>query len=536
MMHTPIRRLLVLVATLCCLGTHSPAQPELSLEKLRVLRQEAASRQRRVIMNNDGNEPVINCTNPTPEELLRYRTTPLVGSQVDSIFYCTWSSGFSLFTHNTKVGQVFNSKTFWPNNITQEMLDAGTDPLRVMVDFGKKQGIEIFWSFRMNDTHDAGLSSYGPPLFQANKLKQQHPEWLVGSAEHRPKYGTWSSVDYSHAEIRDLAFRYAEEVCQNYNVDGIELDFFRHAFFFKRSGNGEPCTQQELNQMTDLMRRIRRMTEAEGQRRGRPILVAMRLPDSVEYCRVIGLDLERWLSEGLMDLLVPSGYIQLNPWTYSVALGRKYGVKVYPALDESRVVEPKAEKAVDGPAQSQSRNHLFSYRGRALNVWQSGADGVYFYNLFNPTHPIWREAGDPQKLARLDHDYFASVRGLGRVPVPHAKYVTIPILNPGQPIKVGTTTPAKVALQVGATLPTDTPPILTLRLRFKDGAPADQISVRLNGEILRNGSRTGDWLEFKLPPASIKTGVNDVSVSTTGSSSVWWNDLQLQVRYAQPAS
>jgi hypothetical protein len=64
------------------------------------------------------------------------------------------------------------------------------------------------------------------------------------------------------------------------------------------------------------------------------------VPDSVDYCRFIGLDLEKWLGEGLTDLLVVTGYTQLNPWEDGVKLGHKYGVKVYPSLDEPRVRDP----------------------------------------------------------------------------------------------------------------------------------------------------------------------------------------------------
>jgi hypothetical protein len=47
-----------------------------SLESLRNARQQAADRTRRVIFNNDGNEPVYLCKTTSPEELLSYRTTP----------------------------------------------------------------------------------------------------------------------------------------------------------------------------------------------------------------------------------------------------------------------------------------------------------------------------------------------------------------------------------------------------------------------------------------------------------------------------
>src|SRR5205085_9261183 len=87
-------------------------------------REQCVNRHRRIIFNNDGNEPVYFCTNATAGELLRSRTAPLAGSQVDSIFYCTWSSGFGLFTHHTKVGQVFTTReAMFSENRTQEFLE-----------------------------------------------------------------------------------------------------------------------------------------------------------------------------------------------------------------------------------------------------------------------------------------------------------------------------------------------------------------------------------------------------------------------------
>src|SRR5687768_3816620 len=253
-----------------------------SVEALRDARRQAADRQRRVIFNNDGNEPVYLCKTTSPEELLSYRTTPLAGSHVDAIFYCTWSSGFGVFTHDTKVGQVFSTREgLFSRNLAPELIAAGTDPLRVMTEFGRKNSIEVFWSFRLNDTHDGSTADYGPIMFRANRLKQEHPEWLIGSPTQKPKHGAWSAVDFTRPEIRDLAFKYVEEVCRNYEVDGVEIDFFRHPVFFKRPAqSGTECNDEERGIMTDLIRRIRVMTEQEGMRRGRPILVAIRVPDS----------------------------------------------------------------------------------------------------------------------------------------------------------------------------------------------------------------------------------------------------------------
>ena len=355
----------------------------------------------------------------------------------------------------------------------------------------------------MNDTHDGSRAEYGPVMFRANALKQQHPEWLVGSKEQPPRYGAWSAVNYAVPQIRALAFRYCEEVCQNYDVDGIELDFFRHAFFFKCSGAGEPCGQAELNQMTDLVRRIRSMTEELGRKRNRPLLLGIRVPDSIEYCRLIGLDVEGWLAEHLVDILVVGGYTQLNPWEYSVALGHKFGVKVYPSLDEPRLRDEAARKLRASPE---------SYRGRALTAWEAAADGIYMFNFFDPQSPLWRELGEPAVLRKRDRNYFASVLGVGAMPVPHQRFIRVPTLNPSDPISHRAGQP--IEFRIGEDLPTSGPHII-LHLQFKDSAP--QLTARLNGTALTKGTTKGAWLEFALEGAVLRPGANTLLIEPSSS-------------------
>jgi hypothetical protein len=489
----------------------------------RQLRKAAANRPRRIIFNNDGNEPVYECKSPTAKDLLKARTQALVGSQVDTIFYCTWCSGFGVFTHNTKVGQVFDTREgiFQPNLI-REMLNRGVDPLRVMVEFGKKHRMEVFWSLRMNDTHDGGLTGYGPVMFRANQLKVAHPEYLLGKPDKRPRYGAWSAVDYGRKEIRELAFRYVEEVCRHFDVDGVELDFFRHPIFFRHNTQGEPCDDADRQQMTELLQRIRALSDNVALQRRRPLLLAVRVPDSVPYCHDIGLDVEHWLANDLVDLLVVSGYFQLNPWDYSVALGRKYGVKVYPSLDESRVRDDDARRR---------RSSLLAYRARAMNAWQAGADGIYLFNFFNPRSPLWRELGEPESLRQLDKDYFASVRGIGVAAgnaLPHQRFINLCTLNPHAPLPLAPGQPTVVKLAVGEKPRADA--ALTLRLQFKGlKQPADTV-VKLNRAVLPHGAVAKDWLEFKPDPGLVQPGANEITITLQENVKAWLTDLQLAVR------
>lgn len=498
----------------------------------RAARRAAADRPRELIFNNDGNEPVYQMTEPTAANLLEQRTAPLAGSGVRSIFYATWTSPFGTFTHHTEIGDRFETtEGRFHSNQTRALREAGIDPLTVIADWCRRNGVECFWSMRMNDTHDSNGEDYAPLVFRTSRLKQEHPEWLLGSPERKPRYGRWSAVDYARPEIRDLAFRYVEEVCQNYDIDGVELDFFRHAVFFAAPAAGQPAPPENLEMMTGLVRRIREMADEVGTRRGRPILLAVRVPDSVGYARAIGLDLEAWLSGGLVDLLVTTSYIQLQPWDYSVALGHRHGVKVYASLDESRLNDPEARR---------ERMTVEAYRARAADAWAAGVDGVYLFNHFDPRSPLWRELGDRRKLVELDKDYFASYRGIGSATFPRPVYQRLPTLNPTAPLPLSAGSPTGVQLYLGDEFsPTATvSPNVTLRLRIPGLETADEVVVACNGNPLTAGRLAAGpkrSLEIPVDPAVLRPGRNEVTVTpATDSSITRWDDVNLQVRFSPP--
>ena len=413
---------------------------------MKEMRRKAAERRRRLILNNDGGDAVKQLSQPTAEELLQQRTTKLVGTQIDTICYATRGVGLDSFTHFTKIGTVFTVRKgqHYANNKMESLVAKGIDPLRVMTRFGKERGIEVFWSLRMNDTHDASREEYGPISLQANRFKSAHPEFMLGTASKRPKHGAWTALDYGRPEVRERAFQLVEEVCRNYDVDGVELDFFRHPVFFRATSQGQRVTDNDRAAMTTLMRRIRALADEVGQSRGRPILIAVRIPDSVEYCQEIGLELERWMAADLFDMFVPSSYFRLNEWDYSVKLGHKYGVKVYPSLDEPRI---KADAA------REMRRTDLAYRARAADAWRAGADGVYLFNfpdLYESDNPLLNELGSPQGLAKLDKDYFGSVMGVAKAAggnLPYESYMRVETLNPEKPKKVAPERPWQQTFQ-----------------------------------------------------------------------------------------
>lgn len=498
----------------------------ISSEKIaahRQLRKELAAR-RRVIFNNDGCDALYFSSKkkPTVENFLAIRTSPLAQTDITTYSYCSISSGFGHFTHKTKIGQIlsrnFNpldTKTF---NITKYFLEKGTDPLRIVCDFAHKNRKECFWSFRMNDTHDAATRPDKPyPLFP--RLKAEHPDLMMGSFTKKTKFGSWTAVNYAKPEIRDLAAQYVEEVCQNYEVDGIELDFCRHLCYFPGSALGGSATAEDLKLMTDLMRTIRQITEIEGIKRDRPILLSIRVPDSVEYSKKIGLDLETWLAERLCDFYMASDYFQLESRADLVRQGHKFGVPVYAGISESRVRN----------GERFSRSGLEAYRARFDTAWNAGLDGIYIFNVYNPNEAYLAEAPHPEVVAKGDRFYFVTTQYGGYKPAFYLadgeSYRRLPVLCPDvqtvigekkqiYPIETGRA-PVKEDLVKGEKLHV----FLAMRLgKMPKGQAIPKIKVSINGKEISdpvcNDAWSDDWLDWKLGADDLKSGINEITVQT----------------------
>jgi hypothetical protein len=277
--------------------------------------------------------------------------------------------------------------------------------------------------------------------------------------------------------------------------------------------------------MTDLLRRVRNMADEQAAGRGRPVLIAVRVPDSVGYASALGLDVERWLKDGLVDLMVVGCFYQLEPWETSVALGHRYGVPIYPSLSEPRFRNPQSQSV---------RESLECYRGRALDAWNAGVDGIYTFNYDDPTSPLWREAGDPDTLKTLDQLYPAGAMGTTMVHWLHGgmKHMNMPPCLPENPKTIAPGRAVVVPIRVAADPSTfaRTKPSVQVRLLTAQTTSPAALEVRLNGQRLQadqsesRGKRLaeqgplGSWPAYFADPSILKQGVNqlEVAVPKTG--------------------
>ena len=528
------------------------------LAQLRAERKKLAHRERGIIYSNDGCDACFEATEPTAENLLKQRAIPHLTDHVGSVFYSTTFS-LGLYWHHAAVPGVDlytqpHVKT--GRNIVGGLIAKGTDPLEIMVDFYHEHDRELFSNVRMNDIHDAGYYRYG----NIPKWKLTHPEWLFGAIRRDPEAAAkvlaerrfdpyrryfdpelsryvvdkrppategWSGADFSVPEVREMVFRVLEDICRRYDADGIQLDFLRHPPYFKSVAWGEEITQEQTDVMTGLVRRIREMTEREGLRRGRPILVSVRILGSVAMNEAQGLDISRWLEKDLIDLMVV-GWVQEAPLKPMVELSRQYHVPVYMHMHRNR---------------GGVRGSLEGQRARAMMAYADGADGVYLFNYFDPMWlPLFSELGDRQQLQRLDKVYCTMPMGsyglLARFVKNAVPLIGVPTLSPAHPetLKPG----GKYVIDhfpVGDDVfwgrDQSVVPDLTLRIQATNLERANQFSITMNGQKLTDGELQGDWLEFHLAPELVRQGNNRFAIALDDESGkpCELRDFQLHVKY-----
>ncbi len=496
----------------------SPLQAEPPFtEALKEARHKAASQERRIMYNDDGNhvKPFT-----TPDELIDLRLRQLIGTQVDTIAYCTGGGGL-FWGHQAQVGETLGE--FVTENDGQQVrdivssLDAlkalGTDPLSVAVAFGHAQGMEVFWSYRMNNIEDSFAAPY------LSRWKREHPEFLFGKAEDYPNYEYtdpkkwWAGLDFAEAEVRDYALRIFEDVFTRYDIDGIDLDWFRHPQFFRETRDEEPVTDEHIAMMNDFVRKVRSLSEKVGAARGRPLLIHARVPLSVEQSRFIGLDLTTWLEEGLVDILTFGG--DLGPMAMAPQL------KTMVDLAHKHKVSALANICGSGLQPNTGYYTEEAWRGAAANAWNVGVDGIYTFNLF-PESPKaqYLHIGSPETLKGLDKIYAIDPVQ----PKDFWGFDRSALVVPDRlPIALKADEAVRFKLPVGEDIAANTPAGGEVHVVLRVWFPAtegDELSIQLNGKDLGLGVpavalvdiASPTWFEISVEPSELAVGMNHIAL------------------------
>ncbi len=500
----------------------------------------ALDRHRRVVVNFDAIHGDLSFTErplaATVERRLSFADDP--DTRIDSIWW-NWGEG-NIAPYPSDILPLYDHPGY------RQWVDDGIDVMRVFQEETRARGIEVFFSHRMNGGDN---DLYGP--VPKIPLKEAHPDWLF----HLPwgKNGYWN---FALPEVHAHVGRLLREVAEKYDFDGIELDYARGVVL--------PSGRQWRNRhgLTAFMRSIRAMLQEVARARGRPFLLAARVPENLPGCHFDGLDVETWAREQLVDMFA-LGCRSLEvdiPAFRRITAGTP--IKLYPSLDDHHSSDGYRYPPIE------------VFRGVFSNWFRQGADGVQTFNFAytmnaNLSHggggvlapaevhlQAYRELADPETLGQRDKTFVVQRRGGGHGPAvvpnpedwytPRYKYANtnmlaqlpVPLTNDGK-------SDALVTLFVGDDLDAQAARLAGLRLRvlLNDPAAADlpddqkietaltrkfgrdrlynspprrgveeHLQVRLNGALLPPPEVSDGWLVFEPAPDLFALGPNLVGI------------------------
>jgi len=361
-----------------------------------------------IAYRNDGFSTFYRKPPMTRETLENEFVNPLAGTGVQII---EWGLGpGSVFCYDTKAGEIVGADLTeeqwarcrvgdrWVYQNVRGLIDAGHDPLRVVVNRAHELGLRVFARLEMNHEYGPASDDNWLWLLLVGRLNKEHPEYrMPGSVR----------LDFKHQGVRDFKLAIFREAAEA-GVDGISMDFVVYPPFFEKP---------DCAIMTQFIRDCREMLDEVGAAHGRRIQIMVRVPWK-QYME-LGLDWKTWMQEGLVDIVVPSHRRAPDefdiPIEEFVAMGRKTGCKVYPTIWHSlgfvsTDAMPQDDKTgVRRYSKPKTQGMFFA---QALLFNRAGADGLQIAMASGNEflgRPWLLQLGDPQKVEFADKHYMVDV-------------------------------------------------------------------------------------------------------------------------------
>lgn len=432
-----------------------------------------------------------------------------------------WQSKFYP-DHWTWVAQYSGKK---PSVYGQYVL-AGGDMVKDFVDVCREKEISAIISLRLKDEHGVGEKTEWVSRFWA---ENQH---LRVDPRSGAIFG-FRGLDWMYPKVPAQKLKYIREFCENYDIDGIELDFMRFFPFFNEDLTTDAQRRQIINGFICEVRKILDDTSKPGQRR----YLGVRVPNRISMCTRFGFDLGYWDQQKWTDYAVisPSYCSQvenelpkLRDWLPDTSLFFEMTHCVTRATDLSwgrpGLTGDGYEARFTTPQKFITMSNL---------AWQRGADGLSLFNFiysrpgpkgllhggkYNPAGPPWSlipKLLDKEWLAKQPQNYWVNWWwSSGYVPDQFVLPKTF-VNQTEHIIKLDMALPA-VPISEGV-----------LRLQMTDVTPALGWHVYLNDVRLPLSGQVGEPFEdpyggflgdprqycaFKIPPSALKNGENDIRI------------------------
>ena len=295
----------------------------------------------------------------------------------------------------------------------------GIDPLEVQARESARLGIDHWFRLSMNDWHHFDADSGSVYRLGGSEFYEGRRDLLIGDegaagwgpvSQELPHVMPWMQ-DFAHDEVRALRRDIALEVCERYDCAGFLFDFLRVPAFFRF---GEE--RENAHRMTQMIRETRAGLDEIARTKGRPLGLAVRVPPTVDGTVRMGLDVDAWIADHLVDVVVTSTFFAQDTehdaaeW---VGLGAESPVLIMGGIEEGYLA-----------GHSDGFNRWFynppvmtplsldMIRAVAARHHDRGVDGIYIFNWFATTLTFdydniaaLDDVADPERLRYMDKRY-----------------------------------------------------------------------------------------------------------------------------------
>jgi hypothetical protein len=306
---------------------------------------------------------------------------------------------------------------------------AGGDMVKVFVERCRKKGQSPFVSLRMNDGHHLENAEVKDRrAIWASKFYVAHPEYRLG-----PDPAKWEQhvLNWAIPEVRAHKFSFIRELCENYDLDGFEMDFMRHYSYFQLD---KTTSEQRRGIMTAFVRQVRELLDRTA-RDGRRRWLCARVPAYVSALDPLGLDLPAMVEAGVDMLNLSASYFTVQQTDLAAIRRSVPRASVYLEMCHSTW---NGRKPV-GPGYDTfpfRRATQEQFQTAAHLAYARGADGVSAFNFVyyrehggpgrgpfaEPPFHVFKHLGDREWLARQPQHWFLA-SGWGN---PFAKPTVLP--------------------------------------------------------------------------------------------------------------
>ena len=501
-----------------------------------------------------------------PEKIAQAHFGHFEGTPVDAIMvplgpdcgytvsYPTKVKGVDFILDRYNRGAKLGGVNFWRHaENLKHIWEMGRDPFQIQVDEAERLGIDLWFRLSMNDWHHADTEGNVVRLI-GSQFFIDHPEFRLGEAGTKgAPAGLANSIkqfqDYAYPEVRQLRMDLMTESCERYDARGFEYDFMRCPAYFKYGQE-----EQHVPVMTEFVRESRRILDEIGKKKGRQLGLSVRVPNTIDGARRLGLDVPTWIREELVDLVVPSTFFNadleenITEWA---ELARNTPVRINPAFEEGYnaghtggVTRCFYNPSIMLPVTTEMIN------GIAARHWRNGADGMYLFNWFGtaPTYDYDNSSalddiGDPLRLKYKNKRYVVMRRD-NSFPncLPVERQLPTRIDKKTTPISIDVADDLKEA---GTRVKR-----VQLHAHLNNLTVVDELEARLNGQVLECTNpmqpggydpRSSSWQNFEIPPDTVRHGKNEVALRMVKQNDrivkelpIELADLELFIEYEYP--